>query len=243
MRAIKGIAIRPPGPELNRAIPDEPNLAYPDPGQCASASRFGAIHFRRGFAVMQPESNSEHHKALHSERGRRFVAALMVRLLAAFFISLIAIVSFVSRPRPSDRASAPLLATAHIPLRVRTTIERSCRDCHSEATRYPWYSYVAPISFLINRDVQRGREHLNLSVWSEYSIIRRERCLSEIANQVQDRGMPLSAYTLVHRNAKLSTAEIEALFEWTQEERARLITENYGREVAPSSGQPSPQSR
>jgi hypothetical protein len=105
-------------------------------------------------------------------------------------------------------------------------IERSCRDCHSETTHYPWYAYIAPVAFLINSDVSSGRRRLNFSKWSEYTVIRRERYLSEIANQVKDGGMPLSIYTLIHRNAKLSDADVEAIFDWTQAERARLINES-----------------
>ena len=132
-------------------------------------------------------------------------------------------ISHVRRPETGD---APLLAGARVPLEVRSTIDRSCRDCHSEATRYPWYSHIAPVSWLINSDIKQGRERLNFSKWSEYSVIRRERCLSEIANQVKDGGMPLAIYTFIHRDAKLSNADINTIFEWTQAERARLIMES-----------------
>jgi hypothetical protein len=141
-------------------------------------------------------------------------------------LALVAIASILTRPHASEYASAALLAGAHVPADVRAAFERSCRDCHSEATNFPWYSYVAPISWLVVDDVTQGREHLNLSRWNEYSLVRRERCLSEIANQVQDGGMPLRSYTWIHRDAVLSPADIKAIFQWTQEERARLISEN-----------------
>jgi hypothetical protein len=141
-------------------------------------------------------------------------------------IALVTIASILTAPHASEKAGAPLLAGAHVPDAVREVIQRSCRDCHSEATRFPWYSYVAPISWLIKSDVNQGREHLNLSHWNEYPLVRRERCLSEIANQVQDGGMPLSSYTWIHRDAVLSPADIDAIFTWTQEERARLISES-----------------
>jgi hypothetical protein len=136
---------------------------------------------------------------------------------------LASVVSYVQRP---ETKHTPLLGGAHIPDQVRGTIDRSCRDCHSDATHYPWYASIAPVSFLINSDVSSGRRRLNFSKWSEYTVIRRERYLSEIANQVKDGGMPLSIYTLIHRNAKLSDSDIEAIFDWTQAERARLINEN-----------------
>lgn len=148
------------------------------------------------------------------------------RMSAAILLGIVAVTSAVSDIRSPVRSRAPLLAGAHVPSEVRSAIERACRDCHSEATRYPWYSYIAPVSCLINRDVTSGREHLNLSKWSEYPVTRRERCLSEIANQVQDGGMPLAIYVAMHPSAKLSDSDVHAIFEWTQVERARLIAES-----------------
>lgn len=150
----------------------------------------------------------------------------MIRTVLLVVLALIVMVSILTRPRASEKADAPLLAGAHVPPEVRAALDRSCRDCHSEATRFPWYSYIAPVSVLIKNDVMQGREHLNLSRWNEYSLIRRERCLSEIANQIQDGGMPLSSYTWIHRDAVLSPADIDAIFQWTQQERSRLISEN-----------------
>jgi hypothetical protein len=143
---------------------------------------------------------------------------------AAFFLVLVA--SVIGAPRIATNSSGPLLDGAEVPLEVRSVIDRACRDCHSDATRYPWYSYVAPVSWLIRSDVEQGREHLNFSRWSEYSLVRKERCLSEIANQVQDGGMPLAIYTLLHRDARLSKADVQVLFEWTQAERTRLIMQS-----------------
>ncbi len=151
----------------------------------------------------------------------RFVRPVLLALLV-----FLAVASVATWPKPSADARAPLLAGAQIDPSLRAVIERSCRDCHSEATQYPWYSYIAPVSFLIRRDVKVGREHLNLSRWSEYSLVRRERCLSEIANQVRDGEMPLGLYTSIHPHASLSKTEAAAIFQWTQTERRRLIFEN-----------------
>jgi hypothetical protein len=133
--------------------------------------------------------------------------------------------SVITAPHHSANSAGPFLAGAVLDGKVRSIIQRSCQDCHSDATRYPWYSYVAPASLLIARDVARGREHLNFSRWSEYPRLRRMRSLSEIANQVQEREMPLTIYTLIHHGAKLSDADIAAIFQWTQAERTRLIAQ------------------
>jgi len=150
----------------------------------------------------------------------------LLRRLALVLAGTVSVASLISGMRTPVNADAPLLAGAQVPPAVRFALERACRDCHSDATRYPWYSYIAPVSWLVNRDVKRGRERLNLSKWSEYSVTRRERCLSDIANQLQDGRMPPAIYTLMHRDAKLPKAEIDAVFEWTQAERVRLIMES-----------------
>ena len=137
--------------------------------------------------------------------------------------------SLLTGPRNAQTSHEQLFTGAQIPAPVLAIFERSCRDCHSEATRYPWYSYVFPVSWLIRDDVTRGREHLNFSRWKDYTVVRRERCLSEIANQVQDGGMPLAQYLLIHRAARLSRADVDAIFQWTQQERARLIAETVSR--------------
>jgi len=145
--------------------------------------------------------------------------------IAIVCLLIIAVTSMVSRPKIASGATLPLLAGANVPPAVMGIVDRACRDCHSEATRYPWYSYIAPMSLLIGHDVTEGRERLNLSRWDQLSSVRRQRALSEIANQVNDREMPLPIYTLLHPAAKLSKSDIDTLFEWTQTEKVRLITE------------------
>jgi hypothetical protein len=147
---------------------------------------------------------------------RRWKAGSVV--IAAFLIASIA-----SAPRRQSATDVPILSGAEIDPAVLALIQRSCQDCHSDRTHYPWYSYVAPVSWLVTGDVERGRERLNLSHWSEYPLVRKERSLSEIANQVKDRDMPLAQYTWIHPGARLSDAEVGAIFRWTQAERARLI--------------------
>lgn len=137
-----------------------------------------------------------------------------------------AALSLLTAPWTSPAAGGPILATAQVDPPVLAILRRSCQDCHSDVTHYPWYSYVAPASLLVGSDVERGRQHLNLSRWAEYSLVRKERSLSEMANQVKEREMPLSQYTLVHRNARLSDADIDDVFRWTQKERSRLIAES-----------------
>ncbi|HKE21188.1 MAG TPA: heme-binding domain-containing protein [Bryobacteraceae bacterium] len=127
---------------------------------------------------------------------------------------------------PTVEAPGELLGGAQVDARVMGILRRSCADCHSDETRYPWYSYVLPSAWLVNNDVRHGRERMNLSQWEGYPTLRKERLLSEIANQVKDRDMPLAQYAWIHRGAALSDTEVHAIFEWTQKERVRLIEQN-----------------
>jgi hypothetical protein len=121
--------------------------------------------------------------------------------------------------------SGNFLRSAQADTRVRAILERSCRDCHSDDIRYPWYSSVPVVSDLIENDVTRGREQLNFSRWEKYSRLQRQRALTGIANQVKDRLMPLPEYLKLHPSARLSDADIDIVFKWAQAERLRLIME------------------
>ena len=71
-------------------------------------------------------------------------------------------------------------------------LEKSCQNCHYERTEWPWYSYVAPMSWLIEKDVHEARSHLNLSRWGEYDAQKQHDLLAELAAVVRSRRMPLS---------------------------------------------------
>ncbi len=89
---------------------------------------------------------------------------------------------------------------------TRGTFFRACGDCHSNETTWPWYSRVAPVSWLIASDVSEGRQHLNVSEWN-----RRQRGADEAGEAVLEGEMPLQTYLLMHPNARLSAEERQAL--------------------------------
>jgi hypothetical protein len=108
------------------------------------------------------------------------------------------------------------------PVEVTPLFSRSCMDCHSNETVWPWYSYVPPVSWLVERDVQRGRDRMNLSEWHQYTFKQREKLLADIASVVKNREMPLPQYALVHRHARLSDAETDIVYGWARAERRKL---------------------
>jgi hypothetical protein len=122
----------------------------------------------------------------------------------------------------SPVSSAPLLAGASAPSPVMEIVARSCQNCHSGKPEWPAYSYIAPMSWMIEKDVHDAREHMNLSRWSDYDSDRQRQILSEMGSLVRNHVMPPERYLLLHPKARLTSADTELLYRWTQSERRRL---------------------
>ena len=127
-------------------------------------------------------------------------------------------------------ASAPsggkqaIFREAQIDPETLTLIRRACQNCHSQNTEWPWYSHVAPVSWLLARDVQQARSHMNLSQWQDYSTDDRLRLLSAVGSAVRNRAMPPPRYLLLHPEARLGDDERQQIYRWTRNERRRLLT-------------------
>jgi len=134
----------------------------------------------------------------------------------------------------SQRSAAPLLAGAEANLEIIQIFERSCQNCHSERTEWPWYSYVAPLSWMIEKDVSMGRSHMNLSHWDAYSEEQKVELLTKVGVEVKNRQMPLPQYLNLHPQARLSNDEVVRLYTWAQGERRRLRASIQPKSKAPA---------
>jgi hypothetical protein len=123
---------------------------------------------------------------------------------------------------PVKRTNPPVTAELHMPLPVKAIFQRSCYDCHSNETRWPWYSYVAPISWLVAYDVKEGRRELNFSEWGSYSLKRKKKKLKEIWEEVEKGKMPMGIYLLTHKEARLNTGIAMQIKAWTERETKAL---------------------
>lgn len=102
------------------------------------------------------------------------------------------------------------------PPEINALLRRACYDCHSNETRWPWYGLVAPVSWLIAREVQLGRRELNFSEWDSYYPLTRRRKLQWIDRVLRERTMPPWSYVVLHRDAWLSAQEFAALENWIE---------------------------
>jgi hypothetical protein len=137
---------------------------------------------------------------------------------------------------PISRTNPPVEEEVAAPAEVRAVLERSCYDCHSHATRWPWYARVAPASWLLAYDVSEGREHLNFSTWNRYDAEERAENLDEIDEMVSEGEMPPWFYLPAHRDARPDG--VMTLRAWTGEPGARVGTRRTHTGVRPRRGRP-----
>jgi hypothetical protein len=115
-----------------------------------------------------------------------------------------------------------ILREAQIDPATLAIFQRACQNCHSQLTEWPWYSHIAPVSWLLAHDVQQARLHMNLSQWQDYSTDDRLRLLGEIGSAVRNRKMPVQRYLLLHPEARLTDIERAQIYLWTRTERSHL---------------------
>jgi len=109
-----------------------------------------------------------------------------------------------------------------IPADVRAIIKRSCYDCHSLETKYPWYANVAPVSWWIKGHINEGRKMINFSTWEAYNNDEKSRKLVNSMAYIKPDMMPLPSYVSQHPEAKLSIKDKKILKDWMREEAERL---------------------
>lgn len=143
---------------------------------------------------------------------RRLVFRAVLVLAAALVLLQFVPVSRTNPPGDGEVAAPP---------EVRAILKRACDDCHSNRTVWPWYSRVAPFSFLLERDVREGRREVNFSTLAGDPLKRRQRKWMEIPEQVQKGEMPPWFYVAVHSEARLSDADRATLIRWAQENGRR----------------------
>jgi hypothetical protein len=144
-------------------------------------------------------------------------------VIIVLFVAFVAIQFY--RPdftNPPVVESENLFAGNQVPENVKAILVRSCSDCHSNETTYPWYSYIAPSSWFLADHIDLGRSEMNFSKWNTYDAQRKNHKLDELCEMVESREMPLPSYLWIHWDAKLSDDEIKTLCDWSNSEREKL---------------------
>lgn len=142
---------------------------------------------------------------------------------ALFLVPAVALGIQLVRP---DRSNPPVNPAHSLlpqtPPAVRAILDRSCRDCHSNETRWPLYSQVAPMSWMVASHVHEGRDRFNYSEWTAYDSDEQDKLLGSMCSLPRRGRMPLPSYLWIHRGAKLSAGDVAALCDWSEKMRDTL---------------------
>ncbi len=115
---------------------------------------------------------------------------------------------------PVERSNPPATQKLEMPTDVAKIMKRSCFDCHSNETVWPWYSYVAPISWLVVEDVEEGRHKMNFSEWDRLKPKKQHKRLDECIEEIEEGEMPLQPYLILHSHAKVNETDLALLKNW-----------------------------
>jgi len=129
-------------------------------------------------------------------------------------ILVVVVVSIGIQFIPMDRTNPPGTNELTAPPQVMAVLKKACYNCHSHETVWPWYSRIAPVSWLIAHDVSEGRHHVNFSLWGTLSSEKQDRTRREVWEEVEDDEMPPWVYVLGHPEAKLSEEDKTILKRW-----------------------------
>ena len=101
-----------------------------------------------------------------------------------------------------------------VPIKVEEILVKACYDCHSNTTKYPWYSKIQPVDWWLEDHIKDGKKHLNFDEFTTYRVARQYKKLEECISEIKEGEMPIESYTLIHKNAILIETEKENLFTW-----------------------------
>jgi hypothetical protein len=140
----------------------------------------------------------------------------MIKKILLFLLAALVVIQFFHPKKNETKAAQPnyIGMAFPIPTDVKSILAKACDDCHTNNTRYPWYSKIQPVDWWLDKHVQDGKKHLNLDDYTNRNLRYQYHKLEEIAEQVKKGEMPLESYTWMHKDAILSETEKNTLINW-----------------------------
>ena len=138
----------------------------------------------------------------------------MKKILLGVLVCFI-IIQFI-RPEKniSENITNEFSVALKAPEAINLILETSCIDCHSNNTKYPWYSEIAPVSWFLAEHVNNGKTHLNFSEWSSYNSNQKKHIIKDFKEVLQTQEMPLKSYLIMHKDAALTKEQSELFKNW-----------------------------
>ena len=140
----------------------------------------------------------------------------MIGWLAVLVVAIVLVIQVI--PVERNVSTVPpgqsFEKTEKVPANVAAILKVSCYDCHSNNTRYPWYSELQPGAYFMAQHIKEGKEELNLDEFNDYSKRRKKAKIKSIISQIEKEEMPLRSYRMMHGNARLSADEKKELLDF-----------------------------
>ncbi len=144
-------------------------------------------------------------------------------IVIVLFIGFVVLQFFgIDKTNPPINQAETLEATTQVPENLQAIFKRSCDDCHTNKSVYPWYANITPISWQVAHHIEDGRKHLNFSVWQTYEDKKKRRKLGEVCEEVENGAMPDNQYLWIHWDAILTAEDKKIICDWTKTEIAKL---------------------
>lgn len=140
---------------------------------------------------------------------------MLKKLLLAFLVVLLVLQAFRPEKNNSGNKQNDISSLYPVPNNVEQILVKACNDCHSNSTVYPWYAEVQPLAWWLDDHVKDGKKHLNFNEFASYRLAKQYHKLEEVFDEVKGGEMPLESYTIVHRDANLTTEERNILLDWS----------------------------
>ena len=140
----------------------------------------------------------------------------MIKKIFLFLLAAFIVIQFF-HPKPNKaKGEQPnfIGKTFFIPEDVKTILDKACKDCHSNNTRYPWYSNIQPVDWWMNGHIQKGKKEMNLDEYTKRNLRYQYHKMEDVLEQLKEGDMPLNSYTWIHKDAILSPAEKNSLINW-----------------------------
>ena len=141
---------------------------------------------------------------------------LTLKNIAIFLVFLLLAIQSIRIDKTTEPVNpeTDFIALTSANAEVANTLKIACYDCHSNQPSYPWYTNIAPVSWWIKHHINEGSHHLNFSIWGTYKEKRKNHKLDECVEMVEEGEMPMSSYTIMHGDAKLTDAQKLQLVEF-----------------------------
>jgi hypothetical protein len=154
------------------------------------------------------------------------------RLILPIILLVLVLIQFlpVDRSVPAVDPVQDFVAVTNPPAALGALIKDACYDCHSYETEYPWYAYISPVAQWLQRHINHGREHMNLSIWTTYTPGDTDHALEEMVEMVESKNMPLKSFTWVHSEARLTDTQRVELAAWFESLRDEGVRQEGGDE-------------